>query len=234
MFTRRQDRPLSASDMGFGNDVGNSMGLDDRIKVRDYLDAQIGDVIAQLNLEIKRLDQLLISADRRYEDRWKSDQQALKDALQAAKEAVAAALQAAKEAVGKAENASDARFEVANNVKAELDRKYSELIAETVTRLEFDAAAKESLRQFADTRDSVRELVPLVARLEGTAVSNSEKLATLSSAQIESRSHSGGVSDQESKQARDTEARFTRFAQTIYAILAAMSLVVALTAAHII
>src|ERR1039458_918236 len=118
-------------------------GLDDRIKVRDYIDTQFAAVATAMAKMERHLSDLAVANDRRYEDRWKSDQQALKDALQAAKEAVAAALQAAKEAVGKAEDATNERFEAANNVKADLDEKYSALLGETLTRVEYDTHHKE-------------------------------------------------------------------------------------------
>ena len=218
----------------FGNDVGNSMGLDDRIKVRDYLDSRMLSIEKLLAAEFRRLEEVYSANDRRYEDRWKSDQQALREALQAAKEAVAAALQAAKEAVGKAENASDARFNAANNVKAELDRKYGTLLGEALTRLEYDAAHKEDVRQIVEMRDAVTLLTPAVARLDGSMVGLTEKTEANSAAILSERSRGRGGSDQEDKSFRETEAKFARMIQSLYVAVGAMGVFITLFATHVI
>ena len=126
------------------------------------------------------------------------DQQAVKDALTAQEKAVNAALAAAEKAVGKAEQAASDRFEAANNVKAELDRKYGALLAGAVSRPEYEAKTREIMgRVEALTHDLtvIRQDVAVgspalraLQQLSDTGIGNAE----MSAAGLSSQAHHQG------------------------------------------
>jgi hypothetical protein len=126
------------------------------------------------------------------------DQQAVKDALTAQEKAVNAALAAAEKAVGKAEQAASDRFEAANNVKAELDRKYGALLAGAVSRPEYEAKTGEIMgRVEALTHDLtvIRQDVAVgspalraLQQLSDTGIGNAE----MSAAGLSSQAHHQG------------------------------------------
>jgi hypothetical protein len=164
----------------------------------------------------ERLDATIIGNDRGYNQRYQAQEAAVSAALTAAEKAVNAALAAAEKAVGKAEEAANDRFEAANNVKAELDRKYSSLLADAVTRPEYETAHKDVLKRIEDLNIAVG------AVRQDVAV-GSPAVRILERSQAER---------QGAKSADDE--RFQRFAQKVYIALAGVTLVVTLNVAHII
>jgi len=173
------------------------------------------------------IDATIAANDRSYQQRWQADQQAVKDALTAQEKAVNAALAAAEKAVGKAEEAANDRFHAANNVKAELDRKYSELLADAVTRPEFETFTKDVLKRIEDVNIALSVLRQEVA-VGSPAVKVLQDIAA---------SDRGGDAATEALTRRTLvadEARFQRFAMKIYLALGAGGLVVTLSATHVI
>jgi ribosome maturation protein Sdo1 len=88
---------------------------------------------------------ILKEMDRRYEQRFKASQIAIREALAAAEKAVLAALAAAEKAVEKAETAANNRFEAGNEIKAAMEAQ-SRTFA---TRRELEAAL-DQLRILTD------------------------------------------------------------------------------------
>jgi hypothetical protein len=82
----------------------------------------------RFNDEFKAIRDLLSEMDRRYEQRFIAQQEAIQAALLAQKEAVNAALTAADRALSKAELASEKRFEGVNEFRAALSDQARELM----------------------------------------------------------------------------------------------------------
>ncbi len=108
---------------------------------------------------IARLAERIANNDRRYDERWRADQQAVKEALAAAEKAVSAALSAAEKAVEKAELATAARFESVNEFRAQLGDQARTLMP----RAEFETQHAEVVRQLGELRAVCAELRQAIA-----------------------------------------------------------------------
>lgn len=106
----------------------------------------------------EHLEALLSHNDRRYEERYIGQKEAIRDALAAAEKAVAAALSAAKEAVTKAEQAGEKRFDSVNEFRSTLKDQQ----ATFPTRSEVD-------QQFKAITDKVDTIQTRLDRSEGRA-----------------------------------------------------------------
>src|SRR6478672_2755551 len=83
---------------------------------------------------LQHLKEIIDANDKRYEERFKAQEQAVGTAMIAQEKAVSAALLAAKEAVGKAETATDARLLGMNEFRRTVD----DLVKGYMTRLEVE------------------------------------------------------------------------------------------------
>lgn len=95
------------------------------------------------------LERVIAESDKRYEQRFVSQQEAIQAALLAQKEAVHAALVAADRAVIKAETASDKRFEGVNEFRASL----ADQAANLMPRVEAEARMQTLAEKLADVAD---------------------------------------------------------------------------------
>lgn len=138
---------------------------------------------------------IAVEADKRYEQRFLAQQEAVQAALAAQEKAVNAALLAADRAVAKAEAASEKRFESVNEFRAQLSDQAANLMprgeaearfqatsekqgeAATLSRdqldrlrLELGALREESIRGTASLRDEFQKgIATLTAVMAGTA-----------------------------------------------------------------
>src|SRR5688500_19776952 len=93
---------------------------------------------AQVDAQIEGLNALISEHDRRYQQRYESQQENVVAALTAQKEQVAAALMSADRAVVKAETASEKRFDAVNEFRATLADQAAQLMprSEAESRLQ--------------------------------------------------------------------------------------------------
>jgi hypothetical protein len=88
----------------------------------------MGEADRRVTGEIAAINAAMVAADKRYEQRFIAQQEALVAAQSAAKEAVAAALLAADRAVSKADLANEKRFDSVNKFRATLADQASQLM----------------------------------------------------------------------------------------------------------
>lgn len=91
--------------------------------------------LAALEVKITALEQRLIDAQSRNDDRFVAQASAVKTAMEASEKAIAAAMTASEKAVLKAENASEKRFEAVNEFRGLVN----DIVARLLSRAEADA-----------------------------------------------------------------------------------------------
>jgi hypothetical protein len=101
-----------------------------------------------LNRKFAQLEERIENNDKRYQQRWESD-----------KEALTAALAAQQKAVDKAEIATAARFESVNEFRGQLGDQARTLLP----RAEYEVQHQEDTRQIAENRDALAALRQVVA-----------------------------------------------------------------------
>lgn len=131
----------------------NGESLHDALAFLEIRDRRIEITVVQF------LRDLISEADKRYEQRFIAQQEAIQAALLAQKEAVNAALVAADRAVGKSETASEKRFENVNEFRAQLADQAANLMprSEAETRLgSLSDKLTDSTTLARDTADRIR------------------------------------------------------------------------------